>query len=236
MEEVLDDDVLEEKESLGDDLLEEDLDQDDDNDNEEDDNEEGDNEEGDNEEGDNEKDDDDEDGDENDDEEDDDPIPLAIAKVRAGNNSDGNQTLPIEKIQWDEALSVDIPEIDELQKKNFDLLNELIDCRIEGRCAKDSSAMVAKLIDDSRYYFSKEEEFLRRCGYPDINVHSKEHRQFIKSVISVRRQVTEDKKNLSYEVIKTLREWLVAHIMRNDLMYVPFVRTNQYVNECRQKR
>ncbi len=151
-------------------------------------------------------------------------------------DEDEDVTGKIEKLEWDEALSVDIPEIDDLQKKMFALLNALIDCKNQGICAKDSSAMVAELTEYSRYYFSKEEEFLSRCGYPEIEAHSKEHRHFIKSIISIRRQVAEDKRNLSYEVIQTLRDWLVVHITRNDHMYMPFVRLNQYIAECRRRK
>ena len=143
---------------------------------------------------------------------------------------------PIEKMEWDDALSVDIPEIDALQKNVFALLNELIDCKESGCSAKDSATIVVKLIDESRLFFSKEEESLRRCGYPESDAHAKEHRQFIKSVINIRRQVSEDDNNLTYGVIKSLREWLLAHIVRFDLMYVPFVRVNRYIDEARQKR
>ncbi|SLM30581.1 Methyl-accepting chemotaxis protein (Hemerythrin family protein) (modular protein) [Desulfamplus magnetovallimortis] len=185
------------------------------------------------------EDDDLEDDDYYDEDEDDLDDPDTVAFEAMGKKEDsgaGEEHIPMEKIEWDEALSVDIPEIDDLQKKMFSLLNDLVDCRENGCCAKDASAMVARLIDESRYYFGKEEEFLRRCGYPECDTHSKEHRQFIKSVINIRRQVAEDRKNLSYDVIKSLREWVVAHIVKHDLMYVPFVRINRYIDESRQKR
>lgn len=140
----------------------------------------------------------------------------------------------IEKIEWDEKLSVDIPEIDELQKKMFALLNVLIDLKEEQKDAKECSNMVAEINEYSRYYFSKEEEYLRKNGYPEIEPHAKEHRKFIKTVISLRRQVTEDKDNLNYDVIKQMRDWLVDHIITSDLMYVPFLRTNAYLKELKK--
>ncbi len=147
----------------------------------------------------------------------------------------GDET-PIGKIAWDESLSVDIPEIDALQQNVFTLLNDLIDCKETSCGAKDGATIVAKLIDESRIFFAKEETRLRRCGYPDCDTHAKEHRQFIKSLINIRRQVSDDKKNLTYELIKNLREWLVTHILGNDHLYVPFVRVNRYIDESRQKR
>lgn len=142
-----------------------------------------------------------------------------------------------QKIEWHQSLSVDIPEIDELQKKVFGMLNGLINNNVqEDDIVKDGAAMVSELTEYSRYYFSKEEEYLRRCSYPDIDCHSKEHRQFIKNTINLRRQVSEDKKNLSYETVSNLRDWLVSHICQKDHSYVPFVRINNYVEECRLRR
>jgi len=140
----------------------------------------------------------------------------------------------IEIIEWDERLSVDIPEIDELQKKMFALLNVLIDLKNKSKDAKECSNMVAEINEYSRYFFSKEEEHLKKSGYPEINSHAKEHRKFIKMTISLRRQVTEDKENLTYESIKQMRDWLVDHIITSDLLYVPFLRTTRYIKECKK--
>ena len=141
----------------------------------------------------------------------------------------------IEKIKWDEALSVDIPEIDDLQKKIFALIDVLIDLKDDHANAKDSSINVAELTEYGRYYFSKEEEYLRKAGYPETDVHAKEHRRFIKSTVSLRRQVAEDRNNLTYGVIKELRDWLIVHISTHDHKYVPFLRTNSYILESRAK-
>ena len=142
----------------------------------------------------------------------------------------------LEKIDWDPGLSVDIEEIDELQKKMFALLNVLIDLKEKGAGEKEISTMVAEITEYSRYYFSKEEEYLKKSGYPELNLHIKEHRQFIKTTINLRREVSEDNKNLTYKIIKELRDWLVDHVITSDLMYVPFLRTCNYIDECKIKK
>lgn len=141
-------------------------------------------------------------------------------------------------IEWEQSLSVDIPEINELQQNMFKLLNGLINSNDHDDEAviKDGASMVTELTEYSRYYFSKEEEYLKKYGYPDIDCHSKEHRQFIKNTINLRRQVAEDKNNLSYNTVSNLRDWLVNHISQSDRSYIPFVRINNYVEECRLKR
>ncbi|MBF0242914.1 MAG: hemerythrin family protein [Desulfamplus sp.] len=161
----------------------------------------------------------------------DDPI-YSVADLASDKNLNNG-----DKIEWDQSLSVDIPEIDEIQKRVFAMLNGLINHKYDDdEIIKDSASMVSELIEYSRYYFGKEEEYLRKSGYPDIECHSKEHRQFIKNAISLRRLVSEDKNNLSYQNITNLRDWLVSHISQKDHVYVPFIRLNNYVEECRLRR
>lgn len=142
----------------------------------------------------------------------------------------------LEKIDWDQGFSVDIEEIDELQKKMFALLNVLIDLKDKNSGAKEASTMVAEITEYSRYFFSKEEEYLRKSKYPELELHSKEHRQFIKKTINLRREVAEDNNNLTYNVIKDLRDLLVDHLITSDLVYVPFLRISNYINECKAKK
>jgi len=139
----------------------------------------------------------------------------------------------LEKIEWDKQLSVDIKEIDDLQQKMFALFNALIDLKERDAEAKECANMIVEIHDYSRYYFSREEDYMRKNNYPDLNFHKKEHRLFVKMTINFRRQVLDDRENFSCDLIKTIRGWLVDHILTYDLLYVPFLRINRYIEECK---
>ena len=141
----------------------------------------------------------------------------------------------LDKIDWDPAFSVDIPEVDDLQKKMFALFNALIDLKDNNADAKDCTNMISEINEYCKFYFSKEEEFLRKEGYPDFESHIKEHRQFVKSTISLRREVAETIDNLTWDVIHELREWLIEHIKNSDSLFVPFLRIKKYVKESGSK-
>lgn len=138
----------------------------------------------------------------------------------------------LEKLDWDPSLSVDIPEIDELQKKMFALFNVLIDMKTDASEDKDCANMISEINEYCKFYFGKEEEYLKKEGYPDFESHAKEHRQFVKTTINLRREVAEEVENLTYQAIKDLREWLVTHISRRDALYVPYLRIKKYIREC----
>ncbi len=141
----------------------------------------------------------------------------------------------LEKMEWDPHFSVDIEEIDKHQKKMFGLLNDLIDLKANNVDTKECTNKVSEINDYGKLYFMSEEKLLRKNKYPDLESHQKAHRQFIKRSISLRREIAEDLENLNYEVIKEMREWLFSHILSHDAKYVPFLRINRYVAECKVK-
>lgn len=138
----------------------------------------------------------------------------------------------MEKIEWTEDLSVDLREIDDLQKKMFALFNALIDLKESDAEAKECANMMSEINEYAKYYFSQEEEILRENKYPELELHSGEHKHFTKHTISMRRIVSEDKENLTYESIRELQDWLVDHIKEHDLLYVPFLRINRFIEEA----
>ncbi len=139
----------------------------------------------------------------------------------------------IEKMEWESKYSVDIEEIDNYQKQMFELFNELIDLKKSNSETKEYINMIARINEYSRLYFNAEEKILKKNGYPDFGEHAKTHRQFTKSFISLRREISDDVENLSYDVIHELRSWLLNHILTFDSLYIPFLRINRYIERAK---
>lgn len=139
------------------------------------------------------------------------------------------------KIEWDPTFSVDVQEIDNHQKKMLDLFNELIDLKQKKADPKAVANLISEINDYGKLYFSAEEKILRKRKYPDREIHSRAHRRFIRSAISLRREIAEDIANLTMDTILELRNWLVDHIKTSDSLYVPFLRIHQYIDDTMQK-
>ena len=139
------------------------------------------------------------------------------------------------KVEWHAGFSVDVAEIDTHQKKMFDLFNELIDLKQEKAESKAIANVITEINDYAKLYFAEEEKILKQREYPDRDVHAKAHRRFVKSAISLRREISEDVNNLSLEDIVSLRDWLIEHIQTNDVMFVPFLRIHRYVQDASGK-
>jgi hemerythrin len=139
------------------------------------------------------------------------------------------------KLEWEDKYSVDIAEVDKCQKKVFDLFNELVDMKSGKIDAKEVTNKISEINDFAKLFFSTEEKFLRKKGYPDYQNHAKAHRQFIKSAISLRREISDDISNLTDDVLVELRDWLINHITTMDTLFVPFIRINSYLEEIKHK-
>ncbi len=139
------------------------------------------------------------------------------------------------KIEWEEKFSVDVPELDAFQKELLERFNTLIDMKTNNEEAKAVTNMISDINDFSKMYFAREEKLLRQRKYPDLESHSKSHRQFVRNSISLRREIAEDINNLTIEVILELRDWLVDHIETSDSLFVPFLRIHQYVDDTKRK-
>ncbi len=139
----------------------------------------------------------------------------------------------IEKIEWSSKYSVDIEEVDAYQKKMFELFNELIELKEGQLDPKECANKISEINDFAKLYFSTEERVLRKKGYPDFQIHAKAHRQFIKSSISLRREIADDIGNLTYEVIGELRNWLLNHMLTLDQLFVPYIRINKYIETAK---
>jgi len=141
----------------------------------------------------------------------------------------------LEKIEWDPKYSVDVDEIDNFQKEMFNMFNQLIEMKKINSDAKVFTNLISDINDFSKLYFSREEKILKKRGYPDFESHAKAHRQFIRSSISLRREIAEDVNNLTEEAIIELRNWLINHIEATDSLYIPFLRIHQYIDDRTRK-
>lgn len=139
-------------------------------------------------------------------------------------------------IEWDKKYSVDVPELDECQKQLMDMFNTLIEMKTSKGDARDVANLVNEINDFSKIFFSKEEKLLGSKGYPDLDIHSKAHRRFIKKALGLRREIAEDVDNLAIEDIVELRNWLITHFESTDIMFIPFLRLHRYVDECENKK
>lgn len=128
-------------------------------------------------------------------------------------------------VQWDGSLATGIPVVDEQHSYLFNIINSLH----EKSRARPTRAALLESLDSMvlyvKYHFRTEEEMLEACGYPALQDHRAEHQAFAEKTEAIKAQAVEHfDPALLTEALVFLLDWLVAHIQKRDLEYVPFLK------------
>jgi hemerythrin len=121
-----------------------------------------------------------------------------------------------EFIEWSDALSVGVKEIDDQHKGLINMLNEL-NKAIQGGWGKEArKEVIDKLIEYTRVHFTTEESVMRISGYPDVEAHKKQHETLIVMVSDYVKKYEQDPNASSYDLLFFLKRWLTEHIVKTD--------------------
>ena len=125
----------------------------------------------------------------------------------------------MEKLQWNNNLSIGVKLIDEQHKLWIERFNDLSGA-IE---AMESPAQLVKtldfLVDYTSFHFSTEEKQMEKNNYPDFEEHKKKHEELKKTLNHLVDDFEEEgaSQELANYVNTFLGNWLINHIKEVDL-------------------
>ncbi|HCB14353.1 MAG TPA: hemerythrin [Gammaproteobacteria bacterium] len=125
----------------------------------------------------------------------------------------------IKLVEWSDALSVGIEEIDAQHKVLVDLLNEIHEAMQQGRTVKTTKGIIDRLGEYTHVHFSVEESLMRILHYPDYERHKEEHDKLITQLADMRIKWEKGKGAIGIELTHFLKTWLTQHIMEGDQRY-----------------
>ncbi len=119
-------------------------------------------------------------------------------------------------LEWNDSLSVKVPDIDEQHKSLVNMVNTLYDAMKD----KADGTILLGIVNDMRQYtevhFSTEERYMERYADPEFVRHKAEHVDFIAKVNQVESDCKSGKCSLSMDILNFLSSWLVTHINGTD--------------------
>jgi len=129
----------------------------------------------------------------------------------------------MDKIEWKAEYEIGIALIDKQHKQLVNVINRLGE--------QGSGGMIAYVIDELDIYvkehFRAEEDLMRKAGYPDFAAHKDEHRGFEEWLSAVRQSFAvggSSSHMLASSVNDFLRGWLINHILKSDMAYIPYLK------------
>lgn len=126
-------------------------------------------------------------------------------------------------IEWDPIFSVNVELIDKQHQMLVQMINDLYDAMIAGKDKDLLGKMINRLNTYAAMHFAREEHFFDTFGYPETDIHVKEHKDFEMKVSTFEAHFKAGRQSLSRDIITFLSDWLVKHIKGSDKRYGPYL-------------
>jgi len=129
----------------------------------------------------------------------------------------------MELIAWDPSFSVNVELIDKQHQMLVQMVNDLNNAMLNGNEKETIGKLINQLITYTAMHFAREEHYFDMFGYPETDMHKKQHNDFERKVSAFEADFKAGRQSLSQDIIQFLSDWLVAHIKGSDKKYGPFL-------------
>ncbi len=127
------------------------------------------------------------------------------------------------KIEWDDRLSMGIPEIDADHKRFILLTAELNRAIVDRMEPEEIRRRLRAILEDTAAHFVREEKLLREWHYPDAEAHARKHRAVEKALAALQDRLVNY--GLPAEWITVgleVKEILFNHLLTEDIKYAEY--------------
>ncbi|MCW8918493.1 MAG: bacteriohemerythrin [Gammaproteobacteria bacterium] len=122
-------------------------------------------------------------------------------------------------VEWSNAYSVDIQEIDEQHKCLIDIMNDLYTALVNNSNRDLIGDVLDKLVDYTKVHFSVEETLMRIFEYDGYEAHKEKHDRIVAKVLTYQGQFRGGNDKVGMELLLFLKDWLFNHINTVDKAY-----------------
>ncbi len=128
-------------------------------------------------------------------------------------------------IEWNDAYKLGIPAVDTDHRQLIAALNRFFDHAQRGASAKQLAGLLDELMVLTQAHFEREEGLLDHANYPDLSIHAAHHMRLVEDMRHFRRDYTDGVgvRDLTVDAAEFLRNWLLRHIVQEDLVGKPYL-------------
>jgi hemerythrin len=130
-------------------------------------------------------------------------------------------------LEWTDALSVGVPEIDRQHKELIRRVNAFICAVIEGQGKDKLGNLLSFMGNYAETHFKEEEKWMSKYNYPGYVEHLAKHMEFLDVFKKLKAEVARDGATVSVvaTVQRYLCDWLVFHVSRVDREMGSYLKT-----------
>jgi hemerythrin-like metal-binding protein len=124
---------------------------------------------------------------------------------------------------WSEEYSVGVARIDQQHQGLVEIINLLHSEMLLGRGKHVLDVILDKLVDYTKIHFATEEKLFATHGYPQEAEHKGQHQALTEKVLAFQSDFKAGHAVISAGIMEFLRDWLIAHILKEDMAYRTFL-------------
>ncbi len=119
-------------------------------------------------------------------------------------------------IEWNDALSVGLVEMDDDHKKLVGIVNTLNDVVTSEQSMDAVSDVLDELISYTQWHFRHEERLMQQFEYPDYFDHKQEHEKLVNQAVTLAGFFDDGDHSVPQKLLLFLKDWLEIHIQETD--------------------
>lgn len=127
-------------------------------------------------------------------------------------------------LSWRDDYLVGEQTIDRDHQRLFDLINEFHDAYHRSWEKREIAKVLAGVVAYAEEHFQREERIMAAAGYPDLAVHRKIHEELYEMLYQLQEGYESGRRNIDGQTTRFLNQWLVDHILDNDLRIGEYMR------------
>ena len=129
--------------------------------------------------------------------------------------------------EWSDEMSVGVPLIDSDHRALIGFINDLHDALESGDELAVLGETLGKLVVYIEFHFKREEKVMQACGFPHIETHRGEHRDFTKRIHDIHAYYQREiDVSMTRGLLDFLKDWLNHHILIQDKAYARYTAMN----------
>jgi hemerythrin-like metal-binding protein len=129
-------------------------------------------------------------------------------------------------LEWDDGMSVGIPEIDEDHKRFISLIDELNLAITERMRAAEINRRLLHVIEDANQHFEREEKFFRERQYPNAEGHARSHNNVRNTLKKIQDSFMPYGLEAEWlDAALMIKQILINHIVNEDMQYANYFKS-----------
>jgi hemerythrin len=128
-------------------------------------------------------------------------------------------------IVWQPTYNLGIPIVDEQHRGIVSTINSLYYAIMNKHGNEMLRPVMGMVTEYTRIHFEIEEDFLHKCGYPDLDAHCALHKELTQAISHIGKESIWKKDPQKF--LGFLKDWWINHICKEDHVFTQYLKNRQ---------